>query len=184
MTHPHVSVYIGLSLDGFIARPNGDIDWLTHERYVVPGDDFGYQAFFDTVDALLMGRATFEKVLTFGEWPYVGKRVFVLSHNPNLIPNDLADRAEVVAGTPAEVLRHVVEQGVRHVYLDGGQVIQQFLHDGLVDELTLTRLPVLIGQGLPLFGPLPHDMQLRHLETRTFATGLVQSRYAVERTDE
>ena len=184
MTPPYISVYIGLSLDGFIARPNGDIDWLTHERYVVPGEDMGYQAFFDTVDALVMGRATFEKVLTFGEWPYADKRVFVLSHNPNLIPDKLADRAEVVSGSPAGVLRYVAEQGVRHIYLDGGQVIQQFLRDGLVNELTLTRLPVLIGQGLPLFGPLPQDFHLRHIETRTFTTGLVQSRYAVVRDDE
>jgi dihydrofolate reductase len=177
----HCSVYIGISLDGFIARPNGDIDWLTHERYAIPGDDFGYQAFFDSVDALLMGRATFEKVLTFGEWPYANKRVFVLSHNPNLIPAHLTDRAEVVAGSPADVLHYVATRGIRRVYLDGGQVIQQFLREGLVDELIITRLPVLIGQGLPLFGPLSDDIQLQHVETRTFSTGLVQSRYRVER---
>ncbi len=181
MTNPTVAVFIGISQDGFIARPDGDIDWLTHERYIVPGDDFGYSAFFDTVDTVVMGRTTFEQVLAFGEWHYGETPMIVLSHQPNLVPDHLRHKVTVMAGSPAEVLRHVSERGGKRIYTDGGQVIQQFLRDGLVNELIISRMPVLIGQGIPLFGFLPHDVHLQHIETKSFSTGVVQSRYLVER---
>ncbi|WP_266365337.1 dihydrofolate reductase family protein [Tellurirhabdus rosea] len=181
MTHPKVSVFIGLSQDGFIARPNGEIDWLTDERYALPGEDFGYQTFYDSIDTLVTGRMTFEKVLTFDAWPYEGKRVIVLSSTGIEPPEALREKVTVLAMPPAELLKTVAEQGGRHIYIDGGVTIQRFLRDGLVDSLTLTRLPVLLGEGLPLFGPLGSDVHLRHTETRTFANGMVQSRYEVLR---
>lgn len=179
MKNPRVSVYIGLSQDGFIARPNGDIDWLTDNRYTIEGEDFGYQAFMDTVDVLVMGRITFEKVLTFGEWPYQNKSVLVLTQRKLELPESIRDRVNVLSLPPAVLVEHAVEQGWQHIYIDGGQTIQRFLLAGLVNDLTLTRLPVLIGQGIPLFGPLTADVQLQHVETKTFPNGFVQSRYTV-----
>lgn len=179
MENPRVSVYIGISQDGFIARPNGDIDWLTDSRYTIEGEDFGYQAFMDTVDVLVMGRLTFEKVATFDEWPYGNKPVLVLSQSKPEVPESIRDRVKVLYLPPAQLLEYTGEQGLQHIYLDGGQTIQRFLQAGLVNELTLTRLPVLIGQGIPLFGPLAADVQLQHIDTQFFSNGFVQSRFAV-----
>lgn len=167
-------VYIAASVDGFIAREDGGLDWLP------PPDgreDYGYAAFMESVDALVMGRKTFETVLGFGEWPYA-KPVFVLSRAVASIPERLAGRAEAVTGAPAEVLAGLAARGLRRVYLDGGLTIHSFLAAGLVDELIITRVPVLLGRGIPLFHPRSGDLRLRHVETRAFASGLVQSRYA------
>jgi dihydrofolate reductase len=169
------SVFIATSLDGFIAREDGDLDWLPAGG---PGDaeDYGYAAFMASIDTLLMGRATYDKVLSFGEWPFGGKRVVVLTHRP------IEPRAgvESIAGTPAEVAARLGATGARHVYVDGGRTIQAFLRAGLVQRLVLTRVPVLLGRGLPLFGPLERDVRLTHVSTRAYPSGLVQSEYAVE----
>ena len=174
------SVYIATSVDGFIARPNGDIDWLAVADEGGETEDYGYQEFIETVDHLVMGRNSFEKVLSFGTWPYNGTQVVVLSSRPLPIPEDLAGAVEWMSGAPAEVHRRLAERGAKHLYIDGGKTIQGFLAAGLIDELVITKIPVLIGDGLPLFGSLPHDVHLRHLGTKTYANGLVQSRYAVQ----
>jgi dihydrofolate reductase len=177
LTRPRVSVYIATSLDGFIARTDGGLDWL--EAQPAPaGEDFGYAAFFATVDALVMGRSTFDQVLRFDAWPYADRLVCVLTSRPLELPAGFAGRVRAVSGSPRELLASLGAAGVRHVYLDGGVTIQQFLAERLVDELTVTRLPVLLGSGRPLFGRLPSDLPLRHLGTRAFANGYVQSRYA------
>ncbi len=173
-----VSVYIATSVDGFIARPDGSLDWLPGMGGP-GGEDYGYGAFFTSVDALAMGRETFEKVLSFDPWPYGDKRVVVLTHRPLEVPARLSATVEAMAGTPREVVERLAARGLRHLYLDGGKTIQGFLAAGLVQQLILTRVPVLIGEGRPLFGPLPHDLPLRHLETRAYPNGLVQSRYEV-----
>ncbi|MBO0938346.1 dihydrofolate reductase [Fibrella sp. HMF5335] len=171
-----LSVYIATSLDGFIARPDGAIDWLTAPEHTVPGEDFGYQAFIHTVDALVMGRGTYETVLAFGEWPYA-KPVFVLSHTLTHIPEQLADKVQLLALSPADTVTYLAERGFQHVYLDGGKTIQGFLRAGLVDELTLSRMPILLGEGIPLFGVTGHDIRFEHLQTQAFPNGLVQSKY-------
>jgi dihydrofolate reductase len=169
-----VSVFVGASVDGFIARANGALDWL-------PGDDcepHGYEEFIASVDAIVIGRKTFETVLAFEEWPYGGKRVVVLSGRPL----DLAAAkggVEQMAGSPAEIVSRLDASGAQHLYVDGGLTIQGFLRAGLVQRLVITRVPVLIGEGIPLFGSLPHDVQLRHVMTRHYASGLVQSEYRV-----
>lgn len=173
------SVYIATSLDGFIARLDGGLDWLPQQAE--PGEDYGYQAFFDSVDVLVMGRNSYEKVLTFGAWPYGEKRVVVLSSRPLEIAPALAGRVEALSLSPREVVTRLEARGAHHAYVDGGQTIQRFLRDGLIDEITLTRIPVLIGQGLPLFGALDADVPLRHVETRSYPNGLVQSKYAIAR---
>lgn len=180
---PKTSVFIAASLDGFIAREDGDIDWLGagDDAASDPGEDYGYAAFFATVDAIVMGRGTFEKVLTFGAWPYEATHVVVLSSRPLEIPERLAETVEASAAAPRDVLAQLASRGHRHVYVDGGRTIQGFLSSGLLDRMIVTRIPVLLGSGRPLFGPLPQDVRLRHVRTRDFTTGLVQSEYEVIR---
>jgi dihydrofolate reductase len=176
------TVYIASSLDGYIARRDGAIDWLPEGGgESAGGEDYGYKAFMATVDALVMGRHTYEKVLTFGAWPYGLKPVLVLSSGPVAIAPDIAATVESMAGTPAEVVARLAARGYRHLYVDGGQTIQRFLAAGLIDRLIVTRIPVLIGDGIPLFGHVPRDIPLRHVQTRSFASGLVQSEYEVIR---
>ncbi len=171
------SVFIATSLDGWIARKNGEIDWLTAPNPAGAGEDYGYKTFFDSVDALVMGRKTFELVLTFGEWPYADKRVIVLSSGSPHIPENLSGKVEATSLSPADLVAQLAAQGIRHVYVDGGKTIQSFLRAGLIDEMIITRIPVLIGDGIPLFGELEHDTHFEHLETQAYKSGFVQSRY-------
>ena len=173
------SVFIAASVDGYIARENGDIDWLTVDGDEEKSEDYGYQEFMDSVDVLVMGRHSFEKVLTFGEWPYGDKRVVVLSSRPLEIPDDIADTVESKSCSAAELIEQLSKQGAKHLYVDGGKTIQGFLNAGLIQQIIITRIPILLGSGIPLFGPLYEDIKLRHIETRSFANGLVQSKYEV-----
>jgi len=172
-------VFIATSLDGFIARPDGSIDWL--EQPGTDAEDHGYDAFMARMDGLVMGRATFEKVLGFGFWPYE-KPVIVLSRSltPASLPAEMAGRVRILNATPQEVFAQLEAEGWRHAYIDGGEVIRAFLTAGLISELILTQLPILLGTGLPLFGHLPGDIALRHEGTHSFASGLVQSRYLIQ----
>jgi dihydrofolate reductase len=170
-----VSVFIGTSVDGFIARVNGDLDWLPEGG----GEPHGYNEFFASVDALVIGRKTFEKVLTFDAWPYGDKRVVVLSSRPVDLSAVVGGVVEQMAGPPAEIVSQLAARGVHHLYVDGGITIQEFLRAGLVERLVITRVPVLIGEGVPLFGMLPRDVRLRHVSTRHYPSGLVQSEYVV-----
>src|SRR3990172_1916034 len=168
------SVFIGTSLDGFIARVNGDLDFLPPGG----GEPHGYDEFIATVDALVIGRKTFETVLKFDTWPYGEKPVFVLSTR-SLAPAPLGAVVERLSGDPAEIVSQLDARGIRHVYVDGGITIQRFLQAGLIQRLTITRVPVLIGAGIPLFGAIQRDIVLRHVGTRQYASGLVQSEYVV-----
>lgn len=170
-----VSVYIGTSLDGFIARKNGDIDWLSGGE---SGQDYGYAEFISTIDHIVMGRNTYEKVLTFGGWPYE-KKLIVLTGRALAVPHELEGRVEALGLPPRELLAELERRGARHIYLDGGQTIQHFLRERLVDEMTITTIPVLIGEGLPLFGRLDGDMKLELIVSQSFRNGFVQSRYKV-----
>jgi dihydrofolate reductase len=173
------SVFIATSLDGYIARKNGDLDWLPGSDATASNEDHGYQEFIATIDTLVMGRNTYELVLTFGEWPYRGKRVVVLSSRFPKQLTRLADGVEGTSAAPAELARQLAASGATHVYVDGGMTIQSFLQAGLIQDMIITRVPVLIGAGIPLFGPLAQDIRLRHESTRSFASGLVQSRYTL-----
>jgi len=168
------SAFIGTSLDGFIARTNGGLDFLPPGG----GEPHGYDEFMATVDALVIGRKTFETVLTFDGWPYGEKPVVVLSGRP-LAPAPPGAAVERMSGAPAEIVSQLAARGIRHVYVDGGITIPRFLQDGLIQRLIVTRVPVLIGTGIPLFGRVPSDIVLRHVGTRQYASGLVQSEYEV-----
>ena len=167
------SVFIGTSLDGFIARANGDFDFLDAGG----NEPHGYEEFMASVDALVMGRKTYETVLAFGAWPYE-KPVFVLSTHP-LAPAPAGAAVEHLTGEPAEIVAQLTARGIGHVYVDGGITIQRFLQAKLIQRLIISRVPVLIGEGIPLFGPLPSDVFLKHVATRHYASGLVQSEYEV-----
>lgn len=169
-----VSVFVGTSVDGFLARPDGALDFLPSGG----GESHGYDEFMASVDALVIGRKTYETVLGFGGWVYGTKPVFVLSSRP-LAPAPPGAVVEHMAGEPAEIVARLVARGLQHVYLDGGLTIQRFLRAGLVQRIIITRVPVLIGAGIPLFGPLDRDRVLRHVGTRQFPSGLVQSEYLV-----
>jgi dihydrofolate reductase len=170
-----ISVFIGISIDGFIARPNGDLDFLPEGG----GEPHGYTEFIASVDAIVLGRNSFEKVLTFPRWPYGEKRVVVLSSRPVDVTAARGARVEQMGGAPAAIVSQLAGSGVNHLYVDGGITIQRFLRAGLIDRLVITRVPVLIGQGVRLFGALPHDIHLRHVMTRSYSSGLVSSEYEV-----
>lgn len=171
-------VFIATSLDGFIARQDGDLDWLMKQK--TDGEDHGYDALVATIDGLVMGRGSFQKILTFEKWPYA-KPVIVMSDTltQDDIPAALAGKAEVTRLTPPALMAHLDQRGWHKVYVDGGKVVQSFLRAGLISELTITRVPILIGNGIPLFGALDRDIDLEHMATRTFPSGLVTTHYRV-----
>lgn len=170
-----VSVFVGTSLDGFIARPNGTYDFLPEGG----GELHGYKEFIATVDAIVIGRKTFETVLALPEWPYGAKRVIVLSSQPLDFSAVRGGVVEQMSGEPAEIAAKLAAIGAHHLYVDGGITIQRFLRAGLVHRVTTTRVPVLIGEGIPLFGALPHDVRLRHIATQQYPSGLVKSEYEI-----
>jgi dihydrofolate reductase len=169
------SVFIGTSLDGFIARLNDDLDFLPPDG----GEPHGYNEFMAGIDAMVIGRKTFEKVLTLGPWPYADKRVVVLSSRPLDLSAAVGGLVEQMAGLPSEIVSQLAASGAHHLYIDGGITIQRFLCAGLIQRLIITRVPVLIGEGVPLFGTLPRDIKLHHVATRHYPSGLVQSEYLV-----
>lgn len=174
------SVFVATSLDGFIARENGSIDWLEQANSVIPsGKDCGYGEFFASVDALVMGRATFEQVRSFEQWPYGDKRVVVMSRHGVTIPDALASTVSSSSATPAQLVAQLAAEGLNHLYIDGGKTIQSFLRAGLIDELTITLIPLLLGSGRPLFGPLEQTLHLQHLATQAYPFGFVQHRYRI-----
>ncbi len=172
------SVFIAISLDGFIARPDGAIDWLSIASR--PGEDYGYAELFASIDTLVLGRKTHDVARTFEPWPYAGKRCVVLTHGEGAA-TPFAHGEERASGPPAELVARLAREGARHVYVDGGSVIQQFLAAGLVDDVTLSVLPILLGDGIRLFGKTGSDVRMTLTASRAYESGLVQLRYDVAR---
>lgn len=172
------TVYVGTSLDGFIARKDGDIDWLVKYQNKEVHDS--YKEFISRIDAMVIGRGTFEKVLSFPEWPYE-KKVFVLSSSLKQIPETLNEKATLIAMKPAALLNYLSDKGFSTIYVDGGKVIQSFLQEDLIDELIITKVPELIGTGIPLFGYLDKDLRFEHISTNIYSDGLVKSHYKRKR---
>ena len=167
------SIFIATSLDGFIARQDGALDWLPADG----GEPHGYDEFIATVDALVIGRKTCETVLTFDTWPYGSKPVVVLSTRPAALRAPAGAVCEMMTGTPHEIVARLSERGMKHLYVDGGVTIQGFLEAGLIQRLIITRIPVLLGNGIPLFGPLSRDVRVKHVATRSYPSGMVQREY-------
>ena len=181
VSRPRCCVYIATSLDGFIARPDGNIDWLNEFNALVPPpEDCGFSDFMGDVDALVMGRNTFNQVMTFGEWFYGETPVIVLSRRSEPLPGDAPQTVARSRESPTELSQRLGAEGKRKLYIDGGLTIQSFLRDGLIDELTITLIPILLGQGKPLFGTLSNEVRLQHTRTRSWEFGFVQNTYRVD----
>ena len=179
MTTGHV--FIATSLDGFIARKDHSIDWLENQGTTT--EEHGYTQFIDSVDGIIFGRKTYEVVLNLtsdDDWPYP-KPVIVLSRTltNSDIPLHLADKVTITDQTPSDLLATLDQKGWKRAYVDGGITIQSFLNEGLIDDLIITTLPILIGQGIPLFGNTPKDIHLELINTRQYPSGLAQSHYRV-----
>ena len=173
------SVFIAASIDGYIAKPDGDINWLHNPDYATPdNNDFGYADFINTIDIIIMGKNSYEKVVTFDKWLYT-KPVIVLSRNPITIPDHLKDQVTHSNKTPTDLTTHLHNQGHKHAYIDGGITIQRFLQANLINTLIITHIPILLGDGIPLFPPQPHptDTHLKHISTTTNPNGFVQTTY-------
>ncbi|GAA3915784.1 dihydrofolate reductase family protein [Litoribacillus peritrichatus] len=178
-------IYIATSLDGYITDKNGSLDWL----FATPNpdnDDFGFNDFMNRIDALVMGKNTFETVCAMDcEWPY-SKPVFVLSNSLDEIPEEYKDKAQLMGYSPLKgAMSHVVsglnKHGFENLYIDGGLTIQGFLKEDLIDEMILTRVPVILGGGTPLFSKLNEAQAFEHLETKVLLNALVKSRYVRKR---
>lgn len=168
-------IYIATSLDGFIAGKDGDIGWL-NEIPNPSNSDYGYAEFMDGIDALIMGRNTFEIVHSFDVWPYE-KPVFVLSNSLNKVPEGMEDKAEIVKGDLTTLVDNLKKRGYKNLYVDGGSVIQGFLKDDLIDEMIITRVPILLGEGIPLFGTLENSMKFKLVKTVSYDETLVKCHY-------
>lgn len=177
---PKNTVFIAKSLDGFIAGKQGELDWLE----LIPNpdhNDMGYTELMEATDAIVMGRTTYETVLGFGiDWPYQ-KPVFVLSRSLQIVPEKLAGKVSLLAGSPAEILAIIHSKGYFNLYIDGGSTIQGFLAEDLIDELIITTIPILLGGGFSLFGDLPAPLEFEHVESKLFLNQVVQNRYKRKR---
>lgn len=173
-------VFIGKSLDGFIADKDGGLDWLQS----IPNPDqidMGYNNFIERIDAIVMGRKTFDMVCSFDiSWPYT-KPVFVVSTTLKEVPEKLNGLVEIVNGTLSEILEVVNQKGFHSLYIDGGKLVQNFLKEDLIDELIISTIPVLLGGGVPLFGDLPKSMEFEHLKSELFLGEVVQDSYKRKR---
>ncbi len=172
-------VYIAVSLDGYIADKDGGIEWLIN----IPNpsnDDFGFSKLMNRIDAVVMGKNTFEAVVSFGKWMYK-KPVFVLSHNLHSVPKNLKDKAELVHGDIETIVDGLNKRGLNNLYIDGGQVIQSFLKKDLIDELIITTVPVILGSGIPLFAEINNRLTFSHQKTDVFNNSLIKSHFTRNR---
>lgn len=173
-------VYIATSLDGYISAPDGKLDWLSYVP-IPEGDDLGFSEFMDRVDAIVMGRITFETVLGFGSgWRYPVPGI-VLSTKLKSAPEDFADHVQFASGTPSEIVQLAKEQGFEDLYIDGGKTIQQFLQEDLIYELIITEIPLLLGGGNRLFRELDQRLEFELVDTDVMLNQLVKKRYRRKR---
>jgi dihydrofolate reductase len=175
---PAFKGFIACSLDGFIARPDGRLDWLT-DGWPEVDHDHGYAEFMVGIDAIAMGRGTFDVVRSFAEWPY-SKPCVVLSRTLQVedLPQELQSKISIIADGPKAVNGHAAAHGWNGVYVDGGQVLSAFIAESLLDSLTITRLPTLIGAGKPLFAPGMTERKVTLSGQKAYGNGFVQSTYA------
>ena len=177
---PINKVFIARSLDGYIADRKGGLDWLN----MVPNPenkDLGYENFISEIDAIVMGRVTFETVCSFDmDWPY-DKPVFVLSKTLGTVPEKYQGKVEIVNDNIPGILNQIHTKGHTRLYIDGGTTIQSFLREDLIDELIITSIPILLGGGYPLFGELSVELEFEHIKSELFLDTIVQDRYRRKR---
>ncbi len=171
--HPKISIYIAMSIDGYIARKDGSLDWL--ERGHVGEEDYGFKKFFNSIDALVFGKNTYEVVSAFEKWPYTGKKVIVLSSTLKAVREEVG----LFCGQLPDLLSRLHSEGVKHVWIDGGMTVSRFLEAGLVDDITISIIPVILGDGIPLFSVMNNEKICRFISTQAYPSGLVQLKYEV-----
>lgn len=172
-------VYIATSIDGYIAREDGSIDWLMDIPN--PSDsDYGYSDFIKRVDGIIMGRKTFQKAIGFNEWPYL-KPVFVLTNTLKQIPKNLLGKVEIVTGELTAIIDKLKLRGFHDLYIDGGKTIQSFLQIDMIDELIITRIPLVLGSGIPLFSKNRKELKFEHVKTDVYNNILVKNHYVRSR---
>jgi len=172
-------VYIATSIDGYIAREDESIDWLMD----LPNpdkSDYGFSEFMKRIDGIILGRKTYETVLTFGAWPYI-KPVFVLSNSLKALPGKFSEKGEIVKGELKKIIESLAERGIHNLYIDGGKTIQSFLKEDLIDEMVITRIPILLGSGIPLFDKNLLELPFEHTGTEVYNNMLVKSSYTRKR---
>ncbi len=175
---PTGHIMMAMSLDGFVARKDHALDWLM--QIDTEGEDHGFLTFQESVDAIVMGSGSYRTVLGFDDWPYI-KPVIVLSRSMrrNEIPSALRNKVEISQIEPADLMRELGGRGYSRIYVDGGAIIRSFLHEGLVDDMRIAIAPVLIGDGIRMFGEIPKDIELELQSVEQFSSGLVQLQYKV-----
>jgi dihydrofolate reductase len=172
---------MAMSLDGFIARGDGGLDWLMKQN--TAGEDYGFDAFMASVDGIIMGRGSYEALLTFDDWPYTNPVIVMSSRLTNGdIPDELKGKVQLSDRKPRALMEHLDGEGWRRAYVDGGKIVQSFLSEGLIEDMVLTHVLILIGEGRPLFGRLLKDIDLAHIETQSYPSGLVSSSPLVDRS--
>ena len=175
------TVYIATSIDGYIARENGSIDWLM-ELPNPANSDYGFSEFLDRIDGIIMGRKSFETVLGFNEWPYIKRLpIFVLSDTLHELPPNVSAKVEIVRGELKKIIALLQDKGINNLYVDGGKTIQGFLKEDLIDEMIITRIPILLGSGIPLFDKNNVELKFEHIGTEVYNNMLVRSRYLRKR---
>ncbi len=172
-----ISAYVGTSLDGFTARTNGDFAWLS--QFANDEAIAAYNEFIARIDAIVIGRGTFEEVLKFPTWPY-DRPVVVLSSSIKDISGMATGKATILSMPPREIVKYLATKAFSNIYIDGGTVIQAFLKEGLIDELIIAKAPIIIGSGIPLFGNGETDIPFKHIRTTVASNGLVRSYYEKE----
>jgi dihydrofolate reductase len=175
LTRPQISIYIATSIDGYIARKDGTLDWL--DRVGDPDEDYGFRKLLDSIDGVILGRNTYEIAASVPDWPYTGKRLIVLSNTLEAV----REGAELFRGDLTQLTSQLHSDGIKHVWIDGGVTISQFLDLQMVDFITLSVIPVMLGAGIPLFSPIDKELSCQLVSSQSYPSGLVQSTYKVTR---
>lgn len=173
-----LKAYIATSLDGFIAKKDGSVDWLHSEKYHLENEDFGYSEFMKSIDCIVMGRITFETVLQFEPYPFENVPLIVVTNNPNY-QIESKHQISIFTRPLKELIPYLESKKYQNVYVDGGKLIQSFLKESLLDEITITQIPILLGSGIPLFGETDKEIDCKHRKTKSFPNGFVQTEYEI-----
>lgn len=171
---PKITVYIATSIDGYIARKDGSLDWL--DRVGGFDEDYGFQKLIDSIDAVILGRNTYEVAATVQDWPYKGKRIVVLSNSLQTV----REETELFRGDITQLVAQLHQDGIKHIWIDGGVTISQFLDLQMVDCMTLSIIPVILGGGMPLFNPIGKELDCHLVSSQSYPSGLVQLNYELE----
>jgi dihydrofolate reductase len=173
LSRPKVSIYIASSIDGYIARTDGNLDWLHYGH--TGNEDYGFKKFTTSIDAVVMGRNTYEVVAGFDQWAYKDKRVIVLSNTLT----EVRKEAELFSGQLTELLVKLHAENIKHIWVDGGITVSRFLEAGLVDDITVSIIAMVLGSGIPLFSVMNQEHKCHLVSTQSYPSGLVQLKYEV-----